>query len=139
MKNKCEPPFDYVSPDDIDDFEALDQILKGSGINILNDKELDTVVLNDGEIVGSLWVGRGREDMTFDIVVSDNCRRKGIAKQLIKNIIQTYKFDREGYGENYKLIGDVVNPYLVPYLQKTGFNIKEIVGGHTIMEYEENE
>lgn len=134
---RCEPPFDFVSPEDIDDFERLDELQKSSGINILSDKELDTVVMKDDEIVGALYVGAIGEHMTFDIIVAPECQRKGIAKRLIDDAISVYHMNREAYGDDYYLVGDVVNPNIIDYLTTVGFEIDEVSGEHTIMRYRE--
>ena len=130
--------------DDDGDMSTLIQqsweIAKQSPIRILSDKELSCAAVINGQTVGALFVGWNQEEFSFDVVVSPQFQQQGIGKQLIDAAMSEFR--------NYPMPGahikaDVVNDYLVPVLQRYGFQILQQQGGHTIMTYgevpEENE
>jgi hypothetical protein len=57
----------------------------------------------------------------------------GVATQLIDAAISEFNWGSEAAGPDAHIKADVVNPYLVPLLQRRGFVMKQQVGGHTIM------
>ena len=141
IENALYEEFEYISPDDLSEYEDVDPedidvLARKSGINILSDKEINTIVLDGNKIIAGLWIGTDQEEMSFDVVVDPNYQRQGIAKKLINFAIGEYDMNREAYGDDYKLKGDVVNPNLVGLLKNVGFEIDDEMQGHTLMTYE---
>jgi len=133
--------YNYISSDELSDYddvdpEDIDDLASKSGINILSDKEINTIVLDDNKIIAGLWVGSDNEEMSFDIVVDPEYQRQGIAKQLIDYAIGEYDMNQEAYGDDYKLKGDIVNPNMVGYLKSKGFMVDDEIQGHILMTYD---
>lgn len=126
---------DYMDDDENNQDELAQQawaIAKQSPISILSDKDLNKVALIGEIVAGALFTGWRREEFSFDVIVLPQYQRQGIATQLIDAAISEFTWNREAVPDAY-IKADVVNPYLVPLLQRRGFVMKQQVGGHTIM------
>ena len=90
------------------------------------------MALMGGIVAGALFTGWRREEFSFDVIVSPQFQRQGVATQLIDAAISEFNQGGEAFPDAH-IKADVVNPYLVPLLQRRGFVMKQQVGGHTIM------
>ena len=72
----------------------------------------------NGKIVGGSTYHINNETYYFDIALSGKARGLGISKMLISNIIE----DAKKMGVE-KLEAEVVNPYLLDYLESIGFSV----------------
>lgn len=119
---------------------------KESGINILSDKNIHTVLydpyydLKDdrSKFIGALWTTDNLEYFSFDIVIAPNHRGKKFADKLIDNALDEYKGKNYIYGEmndgkELPLTIEVTNPIMEKLLQKRGF--KKIKESHGISLY----
>lgn len=137
-----------ISSDEMEDeeygvsqYEAYKQainIADMGGLNILRDKELSYVTLDTSEIpkvVAALWIGNDGETFSFDLAVHPKYQNKGLSNKLIKAAISEYKYQKEAYGDDFKMEVDVVNPKLADILRtKYGFKIINNLGnGRVIM------
>ena len=126
---------DFMDDDDGNQDELVQrawEIAKQSPIRILSDKDLSSVALMGGIVAGALFTGWRREEFSFDVIVSPQFQRQGVATQLIDAAISECNQGGEAFPDAH-IKADVVNPYLVPLLQRRGFVMKQQVGGHTIM------
>ena len=98
----------------------------------MRDKELNSAALINGQVAGALFVAWNQYEFSFDVVVAPQFQQQGISKQLID--VAMSEFNSIGEPQSY-IKADVVNPYLIPVLQRYGFQIKQQGGGHTIMIY----
>jgi ribosomal protein S18 acetylase RimI-like enzyme len=126
--------FDNES-DDIDVYEAdkaASKIAKDNSINILRDKNLKTVALDENNnVIGALWTSIIGDEFSFDIAVDKSFQRKGIGEKLLKEAFAEFNaYDDEG---NLKYNVDVVNPSMEKLLLKYGFVVSNEIVGHTIM------
>jgi hypothetical protein len=119
-----------ASSEGVDYYDDLNRIEKESGINILSDKELNTLAVIDGKVVGAMYAGTSGDEFSFDIIVDKPFRRQGIAAKLTSIGLSEYQNYKEA---GYKLKFDVVNPDMEKFLLKKGFKVRKKVGGHTIM------
>ena len=110
------------------------QLAKNSPIHILSDKNLNAVATQDNIVVGALFTAWNNEEFSFDVVVDPKHPRQGIAKQLINAAMNEFKWTSDGY-DGAHIKADVVNPHLIPLLQRYGFKIERQIGDHTIMIY----
>ncbi len=107
-------------------------IAKQSPIRILSDKDLSSVALMGEIVAGALFTGWHQEEFSFDVIVLPQFQQQGIATQLIDAALSEFNWASDGRPNAY-IKADVVNPYLVPLLQRRGFVMQQQVGGHTIM------
>ena len=111
--------------------QGLAELEKESGINILRDKDINSVVIDtDGKTKAALYTSFLNNEFGFDVVVAKDSQGKGIGSHLIDRAISDVKqLVDEGF--DFKI--DVVNPMLVDPLKRRGFEVTEEVGGHTLM------
>jgi len=126
---------DFDSDYDTGDLVEQAYTLAQEYFNVLSNKEPYEVALDNGEVVGASFVTE-YGDFEFDVVVHPSHRRKGIAKELIRNAVQEFDFRSEADPEIVMQV-DVVNPDMVNYMNSLGFVIKEQTKDHVIMEFEE--
>ena len=115
-------------------YDQVEQMRIESGIHILSDRELDTVLLVDGEAAGTLYTSYRTNVFTFDIIVSKKFRGGPLAAALNRRGLEEYQQILND-DPRAKLELDVVNDKLIEPLQKWGLTILRKVGGHTIMGY----
>ena len=137
-------PADPENIDDIDDVEDLTDIIdiydgitnveRSSSINILRDKEPNSIYIKDDMVVGVLWDSFDNGKYSFDVVVLPEYQRSGIAKKLIDSAMANYSMFEDS-GAVIEL--DVVNPQLAKYLKSIGFETVENIQGHEIMRFGE--
>jgi ribosomal protein S18 acetylase RimI-like enzyme len=126
--------------EDIPDFwEQINELEKSSGISILRGKELNVVLVEDGEVLGALYTelqnsSKG-EEFSFDLIVKPEHRNKGLGDKLVKLGLDDYKSLKNGYNSKIKLKIDVVNPLLINTFKKNGLTVIKQDGGHTHMSY----
>lgn len=122
---------------DIDEDELISlayDFAKESGINILSDKNIHTVLYDPNydlkddrsKFIGALWTTNNFEYFSFDIVIAPNHRGKKIADKLIDIALDEYKDQNYFYGEmndgeELPITVEVVNPIMEKLLQKRGF------------------
>ena len=125
--------------DDYDIYDLLKQseiLSKESSINILSDKDVNTVAVIKGNVVGGLWTSVDNEEYSFDVIVDEKYKRQGIGSELVDMAIS--EFNSIHSEMNFEMIADVVNPDMVKLLLKKGFEIIEDHHGHTIMKLKQN-
>lgn len=120
---------DDMDDDDHDVYDLsnqADELSRKSSINILRDKELSMVLVDDGsdEVVGGLWTSFDGDEYSFDVIVADRFRNSGLGHRLISAGMDEYR--------NYAMDMDVglnlhvTNPFLPKVLQdKYGLKVKE--------------
>lgn len=109
--------------DDVNYDELIDQaqaMIAGSGINILRSMDLEYVAHENGKVLGGLWIGRLGDEYSFDVIVSKEHQGQGIGRQLIMVAMSDFR-DFQEANENAHIMAHVVNPILVPTLQRLGF------------------
>jgi len=115
--------------------EQANQVFKENNINYGKTKNVNQVAIEDGVIIGALATGWEKnndygEDVmvfSFDLVVKPKFRRQGIGLKLIQEGINKYnqeKLDYKDMGYNTMMRVWVVNPILIPVLEKLGFEIE---------------
>ncbi len=115
--------------------EQAEQIFKQEKINFGRNKDISQVAIENGIVIGALASGWDRnngygEDVmifSFDIVIKPEFRRQGIGLGLIQQAIKKYNTEKLEYqemGENTMMRLWVVNPVLIPVLEKMGFQIE---------------
>ena len=111
--------------DEHDTYELANQaeeLSRASSVNILRDKELDSVMVDDvtGKVVGGLWASFDGSSFSFDVIVAPKYQNSGIGKRLIQSGMQL--FDQyAGMGAELDL--HVTNPMLPKLLQRD-YNLK---------------
>lgn len=127
---------EFVSPDEteIDYYDDLNRLEIESGLYIKSYKELNILALRNGKVIGALYGGIRGDTFEFDIIVDKKERGKGIGAKLTDFGIEEYKAYRDV--EDYKLELDVVNPDMVHFLLKKGFQKKTQYSNHVIMIYD---
>ena len=126
-----DPNVQFLSPDEMEnDYSVdLDRIQKDSGISILSDKELNTLAVYNGKVVGALYTGTSGGEYSFDVIVDKSMSGKGIGSALVDMGLSQFR----DFPDDYVLKMDVVNPWVEKYLLKKGLKVVDKVGGHTIM------
>jgi len=109
-------------------------IAKSSPINILRDKNLNSVALVGDEVAGALFDAWNHEEYSFDVVVSPKFQQRGIGKQLIDIAMEAFRMDSDGY-DNPHVKAEVANKNLIPLLTRMGFKQTAVSGGITVMMY----
>ena len=119
-------------------YEQAENIADMGGLNILGRMELSYVTISTEEIpkvVAALWISEGGDNFSFDLAVHPKYQNKGLSNKLIKMAISEYKYQKEAYGDDFKMEVDVVNPKLADILRtKYDFKIINNLGnGRVIM------
>lgn len=132
----------FVSPNEagFDYSKSLDKLIIDSGLYIKLYKELLVLAIIDQRVVGALFGGLRGKTFEFDIMVDKSIKSVGlqkdtIASRLINMGIQEFKSIRDMVDnpDEYKLELDVINPNLIPYLERLGFHKKIQYPNHVIM------
>ena len=111
---------DYFDEDEYDIHELINQaeyLSRTSSINILRDKELNSVMVDDStkKVVGALWTSFDGKDFSFDVVVAPDYQNTGLGKKLIQSGMQLfYEYDEAGADLDLH----VTNPILPKLLQR---------------------
>ena len=126
----------------IDEYEAADEALriaKEGGINILSDKHLVGLLIDNTTICGALWVSNNSNEFSFDIAIDRRYQGRQLSYILIDAALEEYAMQNEIYsdmynGSNLPLNIDVVNPILARTLiNKYKFHIKDKVGPNRVI------
>lgn len=122
--------FDEYS-DDYDPWEVYDKadlIFKKSDIRSNRNKELKIIALDDDDVIGAVYVELSEEDgrwvYDFDVAVDPAKRDERVGLKLIDAAIDDYKSEQAELG-NVEIRVMVVNPKLVGYLERKGFEVEE--------------
>ena len=86
------------------------------------------------EVIGALFRGANNEDYSFDIVVSVDYEKRGLATKLVETAIKDFKMYKEA-NENLIMKIDCINPIMSDILEKK-FGFKEVgryIHGRRIM------
>lgn len=130
------PEYKKIDPEeDWEEAEQADQVFKQEKINYGREKNISQVAVENGTVIGTLasgWTqdnGYGEDVMvfSFDLVVKPEFRKQGVGLKLIQNAILQYKQEKQDYqemGKNCMMRIWVVNPILIPVLEKLGFQIE---------------
>ncbi len=134
---------DYFSEVGLDEDEAYNdahKIAKDNGINILRNMELSQILIDYNEsedkhvrvppkVIGGLWVSQNSSSFSFDIAIDKHYHNKGLFEMLIDAAIDEYEFNKEVYGDDFKMEVDVINPKLKEILEnKYNFKVIQKIG-----------
>jgi ribosomal protein S18 acetylase RimI-like enzyme len=126
---------DYF-PGDLDYDEVTDaaaDLFSKAKIGIPSYEELHYACISeDGEVLGAATSGytgqaeyddEGIQVLTarFSVVVSPEGRRRGIARELVKTLVEHYESDAVSYDSFVILEAEVVNPNMARLLKSEGF------------------
>jgi ribosomal protein S18 acetylase RimI-like enzyme len=123
----------------IPDFnDQIEELEKTSNISILRGKELNTVLIENGKVLGALYTELSNssegEEFSFDVIVHPDYRNRGLGDKLVKLGLGDYRALKNSYDSKLKLRIDVVNPQLFTTFKKNGLRvIKNISTGRKIM------
>lgn len=112
------------------------EIAKNGGVSILSDKVLRSVLVDTKEkkVIGALWVSEGGSDFSFDIAIDSSYQNMGLSSKLIESAISEYEYQKEAYGDNFKMNVDVINPKLAQILEKKyGFHVTGHLGPNRVL------
>lgn len=98
-------------------------LIKGSGINILSDKDVHLVAIDGSMVVGALYTSLVGDKYSFDVIVHPDYQRRGIGRKLIQEGINEY-----GNLDGVDMELDVVNPHMRSVLEDHGLSVKERIG-----------
>lgn len=105
--------------DAADDADALFDEMKIRPSSI---EELRLGAVCNGDVVGAATLGVSFDDTgplyTFSVVVSPQWRRRGLARQLIEDVIELAAEDAEARGEGLQFRVWVVNPHMAQLLEE---------------------
>jgi len=132
---RANPDFRHLDPEeDWDQADDADQIFKQQKIRYDSSKRVNQVAIENGVVIGAIasgWTNSREygEDETvavfsFDLVVKPEFQRQGVGMQLIQNAIREYQQDKHVYeemGQKTMMRLWVVNPVLIPVLERLGF------------------
>jgi len=135
IKSNFEDDMDsYLEEDDIDSYadQAWD-LASNSEINILTNKELARVKVDNGKLLGALWTSWDNDgEFSFDIIVDPSYRRMGFGSDLVDQAIEIFDWESNAF-ENPHYNIDAVNEDMVRILKNKGFIIKDKILGHILM------
>lgn len=135
-KKADDADFKYIDPEeDWEEAEQSERIFNEQGFRLDRNKNFHQVAIEDGIVIGTIASGWSKnndygEDVmvfSFDLVVKPDFRKKGIGLRLIQDAIQKYnqeKLDYQEMGNKTMMRIWVVNPILIPVLEKLGFTIE---------------
>jgi GNAT superfamily N-acetyltransferase len=127
------PDFKDVDPEDNwEEADEADQIFRQNKIRYDSTKNIQQVAIENGVVIGAMASGWSKnsdydEDVmvfSFDIVVKPEFQRQGVGLKLIQDAIKRYNAEKNDYQEmgNKTMIRLwVVNPVLIPVLERFGF------------------
>ena len=127
----------FTDNDEYDLYDYSDQINElenKSGIRILRGKDLSVIAFleEEGKIIGVLYTEFSDGKYSFDVIVDEKFRGKGIGRKLMDIGIREYQNLKNEF-DNVELEVDAVNPKVVEYLKTKGLKIKKEIEGHIIM------
>ena len=113
----------YIGDDQYDLADQAEKLSRASTINILRDKELSMVLVDDStnEVVGGLWTSFDGSEYSFDVIVADKYKGTGLGHRLISAGMDDYN--------NYAMDMDVdlnlhvTNPFL-PKVLSSRYKLK---------------
>lgn len=121
------------SEDNWEEAEQAEQVFRENKIRPDSAKNISQVAIENGVVIGALSSGwsisreYGDEQVSvfsFDLVVKPEFRRQGVGMTLIQNAISKYDAEKNDYREmgNQTMMRIwVVNPILIPVLERLGF------------------
>ena len=126
---------------DIDDateeniLAQVDDVVKKSGVYIYNNKDLSNIAYNvqTQETVGVLVITHMQHAFSFDVIVKDEYKRKGIGKELVKIALSHYDDQKEAHGDEFEIEVEVINPDMGELLKKFGFIVKKKLPDGTVL------
>jgi ribosomal protein S18 acetylase RimI-like enzyme len=87
--------------------------------------------------VAVLYVGYNYDSFSFDVVVHENHRRKGLARKLVQIAVKQFEQMKNAFGEDFHMKVYVVNPDMERLLKSMGFNVeKRMERNNTLMTME---
>ena len=135
-KKADDADFKHIDPEeDWEEAEQADQVFKQNDIRYGRDKNISQVAIENGVVLGALASGWQRDNsygedvmvFSFDLVVKPEFRRQGVGLGLIQQALKRYnqeKLDYQEMGSQTMMRIWVVNPILIPVLEKLGFEIE---------------
>ncbi len=127
-------PYDAENMDDPEElgynpdvaYEQAMKIAKDNGINILSNKDLKGVTLdNEGNVIGAFFESVDNEEYSFDVVIDKRYQGMGYGKEMVRYELDQYEYYKDAYGDKLKLNLDVVNPNMRDLLKKH-FGFKDV-------------
>lgn len=135
-KRADDADFMNVDPEENwEEAEQADQVFKQNDIRYGRDKNISQVATENGVVIGALASGWDRDNgygenvmvFSFDLAVKPEFRRQGVGLKLIQDAIKKYnqeKLDYQETGSQTMMRLWVVNPVLIPVLERFGFTIE---------------
>lgn len=135
-KRADDADFMNVDPEENwEEAEQADQVFKQNNIRYDRNKNVSQVAIENGVVIGALASGWDRDNgygkdvmvFSFDLVVKPEFRRQGVGLKLIQDAIKKYnqeKLDYQESGSQTMMKIWVVNPILIPVLERFGFMIE---------------
>ena len=135
-KKADDADFKHIDPEeDWEEAEQADQVFKQNDIRYGRDKNISQVAIENGVVIGALASGWQRDNsygedvmvFSFDLVVKPEFRRQGVGLGLIQQALKRYNIEKPDYqemGNKTMMRVWVVNPVLIPVLEKLGFKIE---------------
>jgi GNAT superfamily N-acetyltransferase len=122
----------FVDPDGDEDglADAAWDLASRSDVNVLSDKDLLAVALDDGELVGAVFDSLVADSYSFDVVVDPDHMGRGVGRKLIDAAMSNFDTLKE---TGAKLVLDVVNRALIPTFERRGLKVQSEEGDHVIM------
>jgi len=135
-KKADDADFKHIDPEeDWEKAEQADQVFKDNAIRYGREKNVSQVAIENGVVIGALASGWTNDNsygedvmvFSFDLVVKPEFRRQGVGLGLIQQALKKYNMEKMDYqemGHNTMMRIWVVNPILIPVLEKLGFEIE---------------
>jgi len=127
---------DNMEDEDSDNILAqADEITKKSGLHIYSTKDLSDVAYNPEikEVMGVLYITNMADVFSFDVIVKDEYKRKGIGRKLVDIALDHYKSQKEAYGDDFEMEVEVVNPHMEMLLKHLGFKVTHKLQHGTVL------
>ncbi len=119
-----------VPIDEFDEHQLAGQAYELAGqstVNILRDKELNLVAVENGRVIGALFTSLVAESYSFDVVIAPEFQGKGIGRELIDAGMMEFQ-QLQGDMPEIEMNLDVTNPMLQDVLKRRGLGIKQRIG-----------
>lgn len=119
------------------DADIADQIFKQRGIRYDSTKRLSQLAVENGTVIGAIASGWHpshdyNEEVyvfSFDVAVKKEFQGGLAGMKLIEEAIQQYEQEKEAYGEKTMMRLWVINPRLIPILERRfGFEVEAFHG-----------
>lgn len=111
------------------------EITKESGVHIYSTKELSDVAYNvdTNESVGALFITHLHDVFSFDVIVKEEYKSRGIGRKLVEIALEHYDEQKEAYGDGLEMEIEVINPHMETLLKSLGFKVTHKLQHGTVL------